>query len=95
MKCISDTYNIYLTDDNTLLFYDTFKNGELDKPNVVIKGAWEPFILLAEKMSEKTQQEIFDIACEWTEKNGSVPDVVKAMLYHMIFDIELEGGDEK
>lgn len=89
MKCISDTYNIYLTEDNTLLFYDTMKNGELDKPNLVIKEAWAPLIILAGAMAEKPQDEILDTVCKWQEKNGTIPDIVKAMLYCMLWREEV------
>lgn len=92
MKCISDTYNIYLTENNTLLFYDTMKNGELDKVNVEIKNAPKILIELAELMAEKTQDEIYKIVCEWQEKSGTMPDIVKVMLYHMLWGMEKEKG---
>lgn len=88
MKQISDTYNIYLTEDNTLLFYDTLPNGELDKVNVEIINAPKILVELAEVMAEKTQDEIYKIVCEWQEKNGTMSDIVKAILYHMLWGIK-------
>lgn len=94
MKCISDTYNIYLTEDNTLLFYDTMKNGELDKVNVEIKNAPQILIELAELMAQKTQDEILNIVYDWEEKSGTVPDIVKAMLNQMLWGVKLERSDK-
>lgn len=95
MECLSDTYNIYLTDDNTLLFYDTLQKGERDKVNIEVKNAPNILIELAGLMAEKTQNEIYKIVCEWQEKNGTIPDIVKAMLHHMLWGVELQGSDTK
>lgn len=93
MKCISDKYNIYLTDDNTLLFYDTLEGGGLDNPRVEIENAADVLIDIAEIMVEKTQDEIFEIVCEWYEKNEALPDVLKTMLYHMIWHVEIKESE--
>lgn len=84
MKTISEDYKIYLTEDKTLLFYGNEKNKELDKPNLEIKGAGEPFVELTKELLRLTLRELEQKCIDWIKTNGRMPDVVQAIIYNII-----------
>jgi len=84
MKEISKSKYIYLNDNGTLLFYGNEKNKELDKPNLEIKGAGEPFVELTKELLRLTPRELEQKCIDWIKTNGRMPDVVQAIIYNII-----------
>ena len=81
MKEISKSKYIYLNDNGTLLFYGNEKNKELDKPNLEIREAGEPFVELTKELLSLTPGELERICINW---NRSIPEVVQAIIYNII-----------
>lgn len=84
MKEISKSKYIYLNDSGTLLFYGNERNKELDKPNLKIRRAGEPFVELTKELLNLTPRELERKCIDWIKTNGSIPDVVQAIIYNII-----------
>lgn len=84
MKEISKSKYIYLNDSGTLLFYGNERNKELDKPNLEIRRAGEPFVELTKELLNLTPRELERKCIDWIKTNGSIPDVVQAIIYNII-----------
>ena len=84
MKCISNTYNIYLTDHNTLLFYDTMKNGELDKPvlSVEITEGNKIILEMVEDLAQYSPEENYRHLSDWRSERvkTNLPGVIMAII---------------
>ncbi|MCI9616997.1 MAG: hypothetical protein HFG31_03220 [Eubacterium sp.] len=87
MKCISDKYNIYLTDDNTLLFYDTMKNGELDKPvlSVEITEGNKIILEMVEDLAQYSPEENYRYLSDWRDERvkTNLPGVIMTIIERM------------
>lgn len=83
MKEISKSKYIYLNDNGTLLFYGNEKNKDLDKPNLEIRGADEPFVELTKELLSLTPGELERKCINWIKENGSIPEVVQAIIYNI------------
>lgn len=85
MECISSKYNIYLTENNTLLFYDTLPNGELDKAKITIKNINEEILELVTVLSKNTSDENKKIVTRCEEIMKCISDFDTSLMVRFIF----------
>ncbi len=85
MKCISDIYNIYLTEDKTLLFYNTLRNGELNKPVIEVKdiSGNSELLELVETLAKYPQDEILERYESYLNIGGTVSKCVSEIIKFM------------